>query len=172
MGCHTWFYKKIDVTYEEAKFHLIKVYTDEIELLQKWVDNPLDEDYLEMLEFYPEYTFDFIFHNLEVYKRKLRMVENGYCKEAVMNKYSDGTFKVHHYIKNKGMYKSLDWCDIFRIGNYPTDKLFSLEETLDFIERNKDNIYGYHYNDVSKKDWKEQLEDYWKEYPDGMIDFG
>jgi len=31
--------------------------------------------------------------------------------------------------------------DLFRIGNYPDDELMSMDETMDFIEKNKDKIY-------------------------------
>jgi transposase len=58
------------------------------------------------------------------------------------------------------------------IENYPTVELFSLDETLNFIEKNKDKIYYYHFNEVSKKDWKERLFVFWNEYPNGMIDMG
>ena len=33
MGCHTWFYKKIDVSYDDAKKYLVNVYKKEIKLL-------------------------------------------------------------------------------------------------------------------------------------------
>jgi hypothetical protein len=172
MGCHTWFHKKINVTYEQAKKFLIKIYKNEITLYQTWIDNPNDEYYVDLLEDYPEYDINYCIKQCDIIKRKLRLVEGGYCKEAVMNKYDRGIANHVTYVKGKGHYQSLDWCDTFRIPGYPEDILFSLEETLDFIEKNKSLIYYYHQNDVTGKDWKEQLEEYWKEYPDGMIDFG
>ena len=61
--------------------------------------------------------------------------------------------------------------DIFRIGKYRSDRLFSMEETLNFIKKNKDEILHYHHM-VEGKDWKQNLEKFWNQYPDGMISFG
>ena len=119
------------------------------------------------MQYYPEYTKEYLQKKINVFKRQIQMVESGYCKEAVISKGSG-----YLYIRGKGCYDSLNWCDIFRIGGYPENLLFSLDETLEFIEQNKDKIHSYHYNEISKKGWKEQLEDFWKEYPDGMIFFG
>lgn len=172
MGCHTWFYKKVEVSYEDAKLQLIKSLDKNIKILERWVQNPNDKRFLMIRDDHPYYTLEYTKNQLDIYERKKRIVEKGLCKEAVLNKYSDCSFEVFRYIKGKGHYKSLDLCDIFRIGNYPPDTLFSLQETLDFIEKNKDKVYYYHFNDVQNKDWKQQLEEFWKKYPDGMIDFG
>ena len=170
MGCHTWFYKKINVSYEEAKEIYIKNTTESIDRLEKWLNNPTSEEYLEVVEDYPEYTLEYMVKELAIYKRKRRIVEKGLCKEAVLRSYFDPTFKTtFKYIKGKGHFQSLDWCDIFRIGNYPEDRLFSLEETLDFIKRNEDKIYDYNNN---KTTWLFKLEQFWKDYPDGMVSFG
>lgn len=171
MGCHTWFYRKIEVSYEETKTSLVKSLTENIKVCQEWIDNPNGKDYLEIKDFYPEWTIGFLWEQVDIDKRKLSIIEKGLCKEAVMNKYNSG-LGVTRYIKGKGHYQSLDFCDIFRIGNYPEDILFSFDETMDFIERNKENIYHYYYNEVQKKDYVQQLKDYWNEYPDGMIIFG
>jgi len=41
MGCHTWCLKPVeDVSYEEAKIHLIKKLSAEIHNCQYWIDNP------------------------------------------------------------------------------------------------------------------------------------
>lgn len=53
------------------------------------------------------------------------------------------------------------WHDLFRIGNYPEDRLYSMEETKAFIEK----------NNIKDVDW-EQLEEFWRLCPNGMIQFG
>lgn len=53
--------------------------------------------------------------------------------------------------------------DIFRIGGYPNDELFSIMETMRFC--NKNNI-------KLNKDQKTRLQKFWFENPDGMIRFG
>ena len=166
MGCHTWFYKKVDVSYEEAKSFLIKKYKNNIDLNEKWISNPNDPEYSEFVEIYKEYTIDFLKHSLDLYKRKLRLVEGGYCKEAVMKKYNPNCYFSYLYISNKGMFVELsNYHDLFRIHNFPEDNLFSLEETYQFIETNKDLI---NYNN----NWENRLIEFWDKYPDGMICFG
>ena len=54
---------------------------------------------------------------------------------------------------------------MFRKYGYPQDKLFSLEETLAYINNPENECV---INDNTFK-W---LEEFWAKYPDGMIDFG
>ena len=77
------------------------------------------------------------------------------------------------HVPGKGTYvtkNGIHHHNLFRIHNYPVDKLFSLEETLKFIEDHKSEITYYH--DSETKTFMELLEGFWKEFPDGMIDFG
>lgn len=167
MGCHTWFYKKVDISYEDAKSSLIKRYSANINLCQKWIDNPTDPEYLEMVEIYKDWTIDNLIRETEITKRQLRLVEGGYCKAAVMRKYRYGLTGVYSYVKDIGMFKSIDeFHNIFRMPNYPEDQLFSLNETLKFVEIHKNEITYYHQN------WERELINYWNKYPDGMITFG
>lgn len=169
MGCHTWFHKKINVSYEEARDSLVKKYKSNIELTQKWIDNPNDDEYVDMLKYYEYYTIEYLTEQNEIDRRKLRMVESGYCKEAVMRKYDNNTidkFNVYHYIKNVGMFVDCEYHNLFRIPGYPEDMLFSLEETIEFIKINKNFIYWY------ANDWEKRLNEFWEKYPDGMITFG
>ena len=62
-------------------------------------------------------------------------------------------------------YVDLDIHDVFRIGGYPDDQLFSLEETMAFIECNKDRI-------TFTENWEETLKKFWLLHPDGKIQFG
>ena len=167
MGCHTWFYRKVEIDYETAKSSLIKRYSEEINLCQKWIDNPTDPEYLEMVKVYTDWTIDNLMYDVEVTKRRLRLVEGGYCKLAVMHKYQTGLTAVYRYVNNIGMFKSLnEFHDIFRIHNYPEDQLFSLIDTLQFIEDHKAEI-TYHC-----QNWESELLIFWNKYPDGMITFG
>lgn len=43
-----------------------------------------------------------------------------------------------------------------------------MEETMDFIKYNENEIYFFD----EKEECMEQLESFWKAYPDGMIKFG
>jgi hypothetical protein len=62
--------------------------------------------------------------------------------------------------------------DLFRAAYHEGVYLLSLEETLKFVEDNKDEICSYFYNEVTKKDWKDLLTDFWNKNPDGVIEFG
>lgn len=55
--------------------------------------------------------------------------------------------------------------NLFRVGGYPEDKLLSLEETLDFIERNKETV-------SFSENWERKLVDFWEKNPNGVIEFG
>jgi len=68
--------------------------------------------------------------------------------------------------------------DTFRVDDYPEIKLFSLQETLDFLEKNDDkirytsSIFDKTDREVLKQRAIERLKDFWEKNPDGMIDFG
>ena len=179
MGCHTWFYRKIDVSYEEAKYSFITLIKRELDLLDRMINNreSIDQD---LLEVYTEWTPEYATIQIPIWKRMLRMVEGGYCKEAVCRRYQYDTDGVTRYITGKGFYHYYKYLphDIFRIGNYPKDKLFSLEETLEYLEKNDDIIsyltgpYDIESKEIRKEKAIERLKKFWNENPDGMIDFG
>jgi hypothetical protein len=166
MGCHTWFYKKIDTPpYEEMKKFVIDTYNRSINDLTCWIDNPTDVEYLEMFEAYPEWTIEFITTWRDTDKRRVRMIEADLCKQAVMNKFCMNGDKLTEFY-NGNLYDDVDgYHDIFRKYGYPEDRLFSLEETLEYINDPK--------NDCDTYDKTiELLTKFWFEYPDGMITFG
>lgn len=168
MGCHTWFYKPIKIEYEIAKKQFLELSTETIVALKA--------GYTLNCEYSAEQL-------INIYSRQQRMVEKGLCKVAVMNKYEHQD-KVTLYIPEKNThYVNVDnYHNIFRIGNYPIDKLFSYNETIQFIESNKDKVYSHlgwidEKNTFGKYDeminiWEIKLQSFWDKYPDGMIDFG
>jgi len=97
------------------------------------------------------------------------MVKKGLCNVAVMNKQPEHS----EYVVGKGFYiVCKDFHDMFRVGDYPDDSLFSYQECLDFIKRYEDK-----YNttiEIWKRDGaiKNSLQEFWDKYPDGMIRFG
>ncbi len=159
MGCHTWFYKKVNLSLEDA--------TKKVVSMLENANNSANEYLLtkDFDTFSKESLEEWVYYN----NRILSWIRKGWIRSAIYKLLDDGI-----YIKDKNSYY-ID-CDedhdIFRIGGYPEDVLFSMDETLEFIEKNKDLIYGYHTNTVSGKNWKEQLEDFWVKYPDGNIHFG
>lgn len=169
MGCHTWFYKKIEKpSYEEMKQFILKKYYDSVEGLNKWINNPLDEEYLEMSSVYTEWTIEYLKQWRDVDLRRIRLIENDYCKVAVMNKYCSYSDDILVPVNNN-IYKDVSgvngYHDVFRKYGYPNDMLFSLEETLNYINNTENECVIYE-NSI------ELIKKFWNEYPDGMIDFG
>lgn len=166
MGCHTWFYKRIDSpSFEEMKEAVLKKYKESIENCEKWLSNPDSDDYKSILEAYPEWNSNELRKWMSVDLRKIKMIEGGYCRQAVVNKYC--MFNPDIMIEHEGnFYVDVDdFHDVFRKYGYPDDRLFSLQETISYIN-NPDNectIYDF---------TREKLVDFWSLYPDGMIDFG
>lgn len=166
MGCHTWFYNKIDTPpYEEIKEVVIKVYQDNIDLFNKWIDNPLCDEYVEMCSVYTEYTIDKIKKWRDLNIRLVRIIKNNYCKKAVLNRYCIYNKDLIVNI-NGELYKNVkEYHDSFRKYGYPDDMLFSLEETIDYINNPNNECYLYDYS-IKK------ISEFWDKYPNGMIDFG
>lgn len=167
MGCHTWFYKKMNPqpTYDEIKAVVISNMKKGADLYQRMIDDKLSED---IKENYPEWNKEMGEKYLPIKLRMIRMVEKDLCKVAVCRRYEPSySAMVLTIFVNGNFYTYTDDLphDLFRIGEYPTDKLFSLEETLSFIEKNEKKISFW-------INWKTHLEKFWMEYPDGMIDFG
>lgn len=178
MGCHTWFYKKNnDITYEMCKEHLIKRYNRDItfydDLINKLTNDNLSDDDKDFIKHYPEFDYNYCVIHKAITQRSLQIIEKGLCKKAVCNTYNSN-FGLTYYIENKGFYTSYDSLphDMFRLGGYPEDNLFSYEETIKFIEEHKDEIYYYHQNKVTGETFEEALQRFWLENPDGMIQFG
>ena len=175
MGCHTWFYKKVDRTIEEARERYLSDLHESINSFQSMLDDPSDQTKIDL-----EWTDEFIQEAIDIWKRQKRMVEKGLCNVAVMKKQPADENGILYRFVNGNLY-----CyhhelphDTFRRGDYPDDKLFSLEETLKYLEDNDDKIY-YHYSfldktrkSVLKERAIKRLKKFWDEYPDGMILFG
>src|ERR1035437_599179 len=157
MGCHTWFYKKIDPqpTYEEVKTSVISAFTEEIEFCKKVIEGT-------------DVVFGFNSKDAtkqkETYERQLLLIEKDRCKEAVCRRYNPNPFSSFNILyKNKCFYSdNTRYHDAFRIGGYPDDVLFSLEETIKYIEKHKNEIQLF-------PETYKQLEQFWKEFPDGVI---
>lgn len=166
MGCHTWFYKKIEKpSFDEMKEIVLTTYKTTINNLDRWINNPLDEEYLEMLSVYSDWTMDIIIKWRDAELRRVRMIENGYCKQAVVNKYCS----FHEDILvpvGDNIYCDVDgYHDLFRKYGYPDTELFSLQETLNYIDDVNNECVVYDFT-------KDKLVEFWTKYPDGMIDFG
>jgi hypothetical protein len=171
MGCHTWFYTKIERTQEEAT----KLWIDEqIESINRWEETTNNVIYDEAGNFimphpeneirfiYPEWSQESCEHHLEVLKRQLRRVQNGGCKKAIWNHQPD---VLSFYIEGKGLFVEVEeFHDVFRTG-YSENLLFSLQESLDYINNPENNCTVF-------ENTTEKLIEFWNKYPEGAIYFG
>lgn len=154
MGCHTWFYRKIERTQEEAKQSALNKLIRAKDLNWKIF---LDRNYKGLD--WSHFSDEELLHHNELCDRQIRMINKDLCQRAVWNRQEDETLTL--YVDGKGLFIEVEYHDLFRIGGYPEDKLFSLEETRNFIKRNNiEDVY-----------W-DLLEKFWIEYPNGLIKFG
>jgi hypothetical protein len=176
LGCHTWFKVKSKHSLEDLREIWLNKQKEWIDKWDNYKENPDCK----------ERQVDGIFGNLsqeqfdwysKVHKRQFDFVKKKIIKsDFVHHLYKDledeKLFEYHNgilYSDNGNLPH-----DIFRIGDYPEDKLFSLEDTLGFIEKNREKIY---YGTASSQAQAEEeaiklLKDFWVKNPIAMIDFG
>jgi hypothetical protein len=167
MGCHTWFYRKIERSQEEAKSNCLKGLRHSRNLAWKIYRRPTSYyginwvgEFNAKVDLYKNKQLNYI----KLLNRQIRMVENNLCKEAIWNHQYDK--ELTEYVKGKGLFiEDTKFHDEFRRHSYPEDKLFSLKETLDYINNPDNQCVTY--------DWTEKrLREFWYKYPEGMIEFG
>lgn len=155
MGCHTWFYRKIERTQEEAKLSCLEALNKSRNLNWEIYKNRNYKGFD-----WSHYKDDYLLKRNDILCRKIRMVENNLCQRAVWNHQNDEELTV--YIEGRGLYiEDTGYHDLFRIHSYPEDILFSLEDSLDFIKKNDIKDYS-----------SEQLFKFWNDYPNAIIKFG
>lgn len=159
MGCHTWFYRKIERSQEEAKQSCLSTLKRNRNLAWKIYKRPQTYFGIDW-----NTTKEKQLKSIKIYNRQIKAVSNNYYQRAVWNYQRDDNLT--KYVDGKGLYiEDTGFHDTFRRGDYPDDKLFSLAETLEYIN-NPENKCQVYENTI------ERLEDFWSKYPDGMIEFG
>ena len=155
MGCHTWFYKKSKRTIDEAR----KIFIDESKKNIKLREEVMleSDEYWEGSGFTKEDSEIWC----KIVERQIQMVEKGLCDVAVYNKQPEISF-----ITERGFFiEHGEYHDLFRKGGYPETKLYSLKETMDYINDPENHCTVFDFTN-------ERLEEFWKECPDGSIEFG
>lgn len=168
MGCHTWFYTKINPqpSWEDIKEDNKDRILKEIKCLETIIDRTMDE---ELLEAYPEWTKEYGEKHIVIAQEELEdLLNTDNDKLKYYYRYKSnvlGTLTV--YDKNKNLFYNNNNMPhgLFRIGGYPDDRLFSLEETLAYLDKNKEFITTYDYT-------IESVTKFWNENPEGLIEFG
>ena len=169
MGCHTWCYRKIDRTIEEAKQIWLKAQIKSIARWEDIVNNPEDECRVVY-----EWTQEECQDTLNILKRKLNFVSKGLVKEAFCKHEQSalGERRVWFDSNTKAFYQDTEFHDPFRIWGYPVDFLYSYEECLKYITKFEEThgvkIHLY----VNPITGEQSLKKFWETYPDGQIHFG
>lgn len=185
MGCHTWFYKKIqDPSSEEIISTVGNRCRKELDFLERLISSRHEIDE-ELLETYPEWTpewavsmkdawnkiYDFV-NGGELNTKELPEAFNAFFDEGMSREsilaflYEMWTTELTSFVEGKGWFEDTDeFHDVFRKHGYPDDKLFSLQETLDYISNPDNNCTTYEWTN-------DRLIEFWEKYPNGMIIFG
>jgi hypothetical protein len=167
MGCHTWFYKKINSPLdEEIKKTVIERCSKELDFLERLINDrgSIDADFLEA---YPEFDSEWVTNNKSFWLDLKERTENGTIEtDELYERYCDWSNDLTEHVKDKGWFIECDeFHDVFRKYGYPDDKLFSYQETMDYINDPKNECVVYDHTD-------EHLKRFWDKHPDGLILFG
>ncbi len=162
IGCHAWFNIPASENDEESRLSCF----DECGCL-----NNFDDD------------FDWEVSNIQDEIAKLHFNNNvGKLLEYICENYeSEITNDYHSKVSDveKESYTRCATCkfikkythveeyhDLFRTTTYPITKLRSIEEVDKFIENNKEYFHEF------KPNWRDRVIQFFKDNPDGFIDFG
>ncbi len=171
MGCHTWFYQRIERDIEEAAELALKELNQNVMFLKEMILDDFYEDDIELnkslietnkclIDRIEDYL---VIENLPRYKYIMEETEANLVEEIIWEYQPEN---INEYISEKGYFVEVDdFHDVFRKYGYPDDKLFSLEETLAYINNPKNECILYEKS-------IEHLKEFWEKYPDGMINFG
>jgi len=144
MGCHTWFYTKDTVTLEQA-LDIAKSYYQQVKDAKRGKKARKANPTLA-----PDWDLNKFDERRGCYRAFLDVCEDDLRRGKLC------------VINEKGIFLGSDeYHDLFRIHTYPADELYSLEATLEFIDR----------HGIDEVDW-DRLDEFWRKYPDGLIEFG
>jgi len=160
MGCHTWFYKPCTRSYEEQRVVVIKNLTVQIEKFT-------DKNYIEQL-LIQDWTETDIESHHNFYKRWLKRIQSGrklwyaaiysdrfnyFIDLNYLTEYHQGIFYIESSLHN-----------IFRVSDYPDDRLLSIEDVVAFCTKR-----GI---DLPQKDYQKIAQWYLSKPEGGLIRFG
>lgn len=165
MGCHTWFHTKAEAPIADAQAKLRGILVEELDIIEK-IDTKNTKG---VSAFARGHYKDKEYRALAKahFSERLSLLDAGeLTMEQVVDSLHGEEVSNHKYVDGKGWYIQVDkYHDVFRKFGYPDDRLFSLEETLAYINDPANKC-------VVRDNTVERLQAFWEEYPDGMITFG
>jgi hypothetical protein len=177
MGVHTWFYKKIEGPTEKEAVVIVKNYIQEQIEKALHAKNGGDDDYFEFLSLWYGGENSPFHQNayIDELNKSLSDLSNNLMDEDEFRSHLMDILDIDEYIPGRGYYADPDDDlphDPFRGGNYD-EYLFSLEETLKFLEDNK-TIEKMNHSQLEywETKGKQRVHDFWEKHPDGLIAFG
>jgi hypothetical protein len=156
MACHTWFYKKIPLetlSFKDMEKAVIKDKKHVLSLLKESLVAHDFDDEIERKE---------IIKDIKHINFLLSKINRGYLnkKRKLLKLFAETNN--HYYIINNCLYSDeTNYHDIFRVSDYLDTVLVNKNETLEFIKNNNCSISNI-----------EDIDKFWNEFPDGVIDFG
>lgn len=158
MECHTWFYKRVEIPSKTKMIEYIsEIMNKNIEFYNRLI-NKRDSFDEELLKLYPEWTVNYAIEKLKLLEEEKYLISKN--NENLIKSYCE--YSNHLYV-NGNLYKNVkDFHNEFIDDSYPQICLFSLEDTIKYINNN---------NCITYIDTNKRLIEFWEKYPNGMIKF-
>ena len=181
MSCHTWCYKKSEITSSTLKLEIVKYCLQMSLLLYKNLDkkienklNVIKDEFNGSVTAFEEHLADYHepISKLEKYIDRMESGDDIPIFE-LYDIYSEQAGNSSEVI-NGSLYEDTNYHDLFRTSYDDEIFLYSLDETLLYIKNN--NCCGNTYNNgkefVTDPIDFSRIEQFWKNYPEGVIYFG
>lgn len=181
MGCHTWFYNKID---NMPKEHMSNIKEKLITNINKyWIMNISKEDFIKEIQ----ETIDA--NTSSAYLKE--MLNDGYY-ESQISKYRK-YLNILHDDKNIDAFKSVvkdcyscreidnvsffsltpfEWHDNFRIYGYPEEIFCDAQTLINFLKNYDQTMIGPKESTGFNTDIENIIKEFFDKYPNGMVQFG
>lgn len=171
MGCHTWFYKKMEKqpSYQECKDMLTELLNEEIQDCQNYIDGKEDDE--DMLRLWEQYDPQKVLKECQESLNRVNNDDKEFVFEEATHVMYLRNVEAGVVIYHKGNFyisaRNLPH-NIFRTWGYPEDVLESYEDFENFIATHGYRLVRYD----TLEETKQAMKKFWEEYPDGIVDFG
>jgi hypothetical protein len=193
MACHTWYYKRVERTQQQANANYLRhqrvwlrrmrwigiqhlAYVQIWQRLRRWVGLPaahrrfrdnVHRINVQYSYLYPFESFAELQNSIAIVRRQIRMVRKGLCQKAVWNHQKSS--RTNTYVGGIYFEAADGYHDGFRVYDFKITKevyLYSYAAVVAFLETLPE-----------QKKWVGEdsmafVQQFFEQYPDGMICFG